>query len=54
MKLYTKFFVALAGFAATFAAVAADGNIDSDDGSKLLISAATAIGVFALPNKRPA
>lgn len=51
MRSYTKFWVALAGFAATFAAVAADGSIDGADGSKLLIAAATAIGVFSFANK---
>lgn len=53
MAKYSKAFVALAGFAGVFAAVAADGNISASDAGALVVAALAAVGVYQAKNAPP-
>lgn len=51
MTKYSKFAAAVAGLAATFAEVLADGSISAAEWGVLGTAVATAVAVFAVPNK---
>ncbi len=46
-----KAIVAVSGFAGVVAAVTADGIVDASDAAALIVAAATAVGVYFVPNK---
>ena len=52
MNKYRKFIVALAGVAAVFGKVAADGSISPQDLLELAVAGSIAYGVFKVPNEQ--
>lgn len=52
MRRYTKFWVALSGFAAVLGKTTADGDLTGADLQELAIALVVAIGVWAFPNRQ--